>query len=273
MVTLDQAGAATLSLGPRPPGADLRPWIEHLWLETFAGSRTPSRGPWRIVPDPAAHVLYHRFRGGDDPLSRLLLVGPRSIAIDTLKSRRSTTLGARVRPGAVPAIFGLRASELTDRDLDLESVLGREGRDLRAELDDAAAERTPRLLSAWLRRRIAEADEPDPRLVAAVRGLSRSGATCRDVADRAGIGTRALRSLVGRGVGLAPKSVSRIVRLHGALRRAGAGRGRRSWSRVAVASGYFDQAHLIREFRRLLGETPEAWRARAVRAEPGGGDG
>lgn len=265
MVTLDQAGAATPVVGPRPPGPHLRPWIEHLWLETFTGSRLPPRGPWRIVPDPSAHVLYHRFGGAEAPSSRLLLVGPRSVAIDTRKDRRSMTLGARVRPGAVPALFGLPADELADREIDLESVVGGEGRALRAELDEARPERTPGLLSSWLRRRAEAADDPDPRLFASVRGLGRPGATCGDVADRLGITTRALRSLVGRGVGLSPKSLSRVVRLLGALRRAGTGRDRPSWSRVAVASGYCDQAHLIHEFRRLLGETPEAWRARRDR--------
>lgn len=70
MVTLDQAGAGipTIRIHPSPPA--LRPWVEHLWLETFADLEPP-RHAWRIVPDPSAHVLYHRSRadarerGGD----------------------------------------------------------------------------------------------------------------------------------------------------------------------------------------------------------------
>jgi len=30
-----------------------------------------------------------------------------------------------------------------------------------------------------------------------------------------------------------------------------------SWSRLALAAGYFDQSHFIREFRSVTGEAPE----------------
>ncbi len=35
------------------------------------------------------------------------------------------------------------------------------------------------------------------------------------------------------------------------------------WARIAAAAGYFDQAHLIADFRRLVGLTPGAFRKRA----------
>jgi AraC-like DNA-binding protein len=71
---------------------------------------------------------------------------------------------------------------------------------------------------------------------------------------------RSLRELVYREVGLSPKRTLRILRLHAAL-----GRARlpfRSWSHIAQAAGYADQAHLTREVRALLGETPSVWAGR-----------
>lgn len=273
MVTLDQAGAATSSLGLRAPAPGLRPWIEHQWLEKLADPGAPGHDSWRIVPDASAHVLYHRFRDRGAGSSRLLLAGPRSVAADTAKSARSMTLGARLRPWAVPHLFGFPANDLTDRCASMEAVLGGEVRALRAELDGVPPERTGRVLSAWLFRRAVEADQPDPRLPAAVRRLAGSSATCGAVAESLDMSPRTMRSLVSRHVGLPPKTLSSIARLHGALRRIEVGGDRLSWSGIAAASGYFDQAHLIREFRRFLGETPEAWRRRGARTDQGNGDG
>jgi AraC-like DNA-binding protein len=63
-------------------------------------------------------------------------------------------------------------------------------------------------------------------------------------------------------VGLGPKTVARIARFghDQAMATSGDGTG---WADVAVACGYADQAHLIREFTALAGTTPSAWRAGA----------
>jgi AraC-like DNA-binding protein len=57
-------------------------------------------------------------------------------------------------------------------------------------------------------------------------------------------------------VGVSPKQFARIVRFQRALRVAKHGA---SWSTVATEAGYYDQAHLIAEFRELAGTTPAAF--------------
>jgi AraC-like DNA-binding protein len=59
-------------------------------------------------------------------------------------------------------------------------------------------------------------------------------------------------ALAGR-VGLPPKRFSRVVRFQRVLRRV---EGCPDWAQLAIELGYFDQAHLIREFRTLFGCTP-----------------
>jgi AraC-like DNA-binding protein len=66
---------------------------------------------------------------------------------------------------------------------------------------------------------------------------------------------RQLRTIFTDTVGISPKHFTRIDRLRAVL--AGAGRG--SWSDLAVAAGYYDQAHLTVEFRTIMGVPPAAF--------------
>lgn len=61
-------------------------------------------------------------------------------------------------------------------------------------------------------------------------------------------------------VGIGPKDFARSVRLQRALRRSAI---TKDWTRVAADAGYYDQAHLIADFRELVGLTPGAFLRRA----------
>ncbi|MEV6211981.1 AraC family transcriptional regulator [Kitasatospora sp. NPDC051914] len=59
--------------------------------------------------------------------------------------------------------------------------------------------------------------------------------------------------------GLSPKAAARVVRFDRARRMAASGGGR--LAELAAACGYFDQAHLAREFRALAVVAPSVWLA------------
>jgi AraC-like DNA-binding protein len=96
-----------------------------------------------------------------------------------------------------------------------------------------------------------------------------------DLAAETGWSERHLRSRFRREIGLTPKAAARVVRFaraHRSLRRlAGAGE-RPALAELAVGCGYYDQAHLDREFRALAGCPPTRWLAeefRNVQADTG----
>jgi AraC-like DNA-binding protein len=62
---------------------------------------------------------------------------------------------------------------------------------------------------------------------------------------------------------MAPRRFARVRRFQRALALAGRPAAR-SWGALALAAGYFDQSHLIREFVELSGFSPERLAERAT---------
>ena len=82
-----------------------------------------------------------------------------------------------------------------------------------------------------------------------------------ELADELGISHGHLDREFGRIVGLSPRVLSRVLRLRALValdRRATA---RSGWTALASELGWFDQAHLIRDFRRFTGVTPGEYAA------------
>ncbi len=57
-------------------------------------------------------------------------------------------------------------------------------------------------------------------------------------------------------LGVGPKAFSQLTRFRRALR-AARQPDRANWASVAATAGYYDQAHLITEFRAIAGVTPQ----------------
>ena len=106
----------------------------------------------------------------------------------------------------------------------------------------------------------------DWKVRAATRALVNARGRCSadDVVRLTGIPGRTLRGALSDGIGMGPKRVARLLRLHRSIGLGLAPHG--GWARVAAEAGYTDQAHLIRDFKDLVGETPARFVARGESA-------
>jgi AraC-like DNA-binding protein len=75
------------------------------------------------------------------------------------------------------------------------------------------------------------------------------------LADRGGISRRTLQRLFNDYVGASPKWVIRRYRLHDAVKRLRTGEAL-DFAQIALELGYFDQAHLINDFKGIIGYSP-----------------
>lgn len=251
MVTLDQGGRGVHWQRLVAPSPALRPFVEYFWIQTRPASlQIP--GPWRVVPDLSAHVIVHR---GSEDWSAPRLVGPRAVYVDVPVTSRRVTVGCRFRPGALAALYGIPASELTDRGLYLSEV-GRRP----FSPDNATAEAVIEALERVLTPRFAAAPI-DPRAIRFAQAAAQPRVRIASLASELGCSERSLRRFADVHLGMAPKSAARIGRLQKVFA-ASLPQDDPQWTAIAIESGYADQAHLIRDTRELLGETPAQYWAR-----------
>ena len=251
MVLLDHGGRDAREFDIFAPPADLAAVIEHLWI---ARRTEKPVSDWRVVPDTSPHVIAMVTARAHTREIRTVVVGARTCAACIDVSERVMTVGLRLRQGALPALTNTSAREFVDRSVSLGQVFStRVLRDLELGPDAPAPVALQELIR--LTRRLYRQGT--------VTTLPSDSAAVTSVAQLAWLlhtPTRSLRERVHREVGVSPKRMLRLLRLHTALR--AARRPHRSWCEIAHATGFADHAHLSREMHALLGEPPSAWAAR-----------
>lgn len=257
----------------REPGAALRPWVRSLWYARGMDFAHPRE---RILPTGRAQVIINLAREflvdcqegrPERAMAPALVVGQRSVyeVIDT--SDMADLIGIVFAPGALPVFLADAADRVTNGYVGLEDVCRGAGalRDRLRELRGAEA----RLgcLEAFLRERIAarwngRREAMHPAVQFALGELVRRPAVARvaDVARSTGWSERRFSQIFREEVGFAPKVWCRIQRFQRVVRQLHAGDAV-AWPELALACGFYDQAHLANEFRAFAGVSPTSYTA------------
>ncbi|MEV4617198.1 helix-turn-helix domain-containing protein [Asanoa sp. NPDC049573] len=158
-------------------------------------------------------------------------------------------------------ILGRPFGEVANQVVSLADLEGAALRDLRAlpaRLGAATgwSERFA-LLDQVFDARLSSTPPPDPRLAGAWRHLRATGGAVPvdTLAAAADWSRRHLGTVFRRELGLPPKVLARLVRFERAYAQASRAPSA-GWAAVAADTGYYDQAHLIRDFRAFAGATP-----------------
>jgi AraC-like DNA-binding protein len=252
------------------PVAPLAPFVACVWAAERAAlphrrERTlPSGCADIVIPllqdaivryDALADTTGQHLRGGvlQGPLDRCSVRGT---------DGPSSVVGVHFRPGGAAALLGPAVAEMANRTVLLEDLWGLAARTLRERLQALS---TPHerlaLLQAHLLQRLHGARPLDPVVMYALRQFRHdpAAAAVQPVQRASGLGPQRFIARFRDTVGLTPKRYGRVLRLAAVLDRLAAGMPR-DWADVAAAGGYYDQSHLIHEFRALAGVTPAAYR-------------
>lgn len=230
-----------------PPG--LREHLVCLWTQEVGAGDADH--PQHVLPDACVDVIW----ANDDPPH---VAGPATRAIVAPLAPGTLLVGARFRPGASAGALGVDASELQDVHLPLHDVAPSLARRFStAVADQPRPGDRVRGAASLLARHLGDAAPADPIVRATVRWLAQHPhGRVHQLARTLYVSPRQLQRRLLTGVGYAPKTLHRILRLQRLLALAAAADGRASLSSLALRAGYADQAHMTRELRELAGRSP-----------------
>src|SRR3954447_3695944 len=253
----------------RAPPAALRPHVLG-----YVGYREWLPQPFRRleVPSGEVHVIVSFGPKVRAPAPvRSFVAAPRTEHTIVDFDAEQHGIEIRLTPIGAHMLLGIPMHELADRVTEIEDVLGRDGAELPERLWDAGTwPRRFALLDRLLARRLADARTPAAGVEHVWSRLveTHGAAPVEALAAEAGWSRRHLFARFRDHTGLPPKVFARILRFQraAALMTDAAGP---SLCEIALDCGYYDQAHLNRDFRAFAGRTPTE--LIAARLPDGGG--
>ncbi len=235
------------------PSDDLAAFVEHYWTVEWDLQESQVR---ETLPHPSVHIVLER--------DLAQVAGVATGKFTRVLKGRGRVLGVKFRPGGFRPFIKRPVATLTDRVFKIQTLFGRSaaalGRVVLAHADHQAAFGA---IESFLR---------DRRPVAAPAIALAGRITERIIADRTitkvehivqefDIDTRKLQRLFSSYVGVHPKWVIQRYRLHEAAERL-ATAPTVDWTDIAFDLGYADQAHFIRDFKKVVECSPAAYAKR-----------
>src|SRR5271163_1005689 len=246
------AEAVNLAVSRRLPFPDLADRIAYYWTVSWdLRGREPHLQ--ETLPHPNVYMVFE-YR-------KLVVSGVTTGKFTRLLEGQDRTFGVKFKPGGFRPFLPAPVSSLTNRIVPANSVFGKDADALEARLVASAEdEEMVEAANCFFQSRV---PHPDETIVLASRLVERilqqpDIKTVEDLAGRSGIGKRSLQWVFSEYVGVSPKWVIRRYRLHELVERLNSGE-ELNWADIALELGYFDQAHLINDFRSIVGRSPACY--------------
>jgi AraC-like DNA-binding protein len=204
------------------------------------------------------HLVEVQKTGETDQAPWAVAVGMQTFRrVNLVLSGRLDVFTVRFRPTGLHQLLGMPMTDFTNAAVAAEHLFGSHGAEALHERLGAAQNLSARaalmdemLLALLIPRPVSLVTAAAHRLHA-----SSGGASLRDLEAESGLSPRQFRRAFKTEVGASPKLHGRIIRLNAALN-AKAEDPAASWAEIAHQFGWFDQAHLDKDFIALAGTSP-----------------
>jgi AraC-like DNA-binding protein len=233
------------------------------------------------LPKPAGHALHRVISMASPSLDLILnlaepfvvetfgdavrvepgiyLVGPRPATAFIRREGELALLACRFKHGTLSSLLPYPVKELEQRLVPVAGLWPEVHANLsRALVSDLSLAELVQELDEALAELLLRARKPDPLIRKAVKLIAQHNGDLEvsAMAAQLGVSRQTVKHKFDQHVGLSPKLYSKLRRFQNVLRRL-AGLKKVDWTHLAQESGYYDQAHLIREFNHFTGFSPQ----------------
>lgn len=263
------------------PSPFLAPYVEYYFvMEDFftVQENRPAEG-LKVFPAPHCEMVFsyggfvrERWLGKAPKASPGYAIGGYATqSVEYFPEGQGGFIMVGFKPWGIQCFIDFEVREITNANSDMTLHFGREVLFVEEKLREAGniAERI-RIIEAFLAGKI-HRHRPDPAMIHAVELVTQSGGMMpvEQLARQCFMSRRQFLRRFEAGIGINPKTFSRIVRFQQAFQKMTNGHTTPDWNVIAFEAGYFDQAHFINEFREFSGYSPEQFQRGLLRNPPG----
>ena len=246
------------------PQARLAPYVHCIW--TYV-STAPGEAPERIVPDGRPELIVHvgepfaevDRRGLEHDQPRALFAGQVTRPLHLRGRGAAGVIGVRFKPAGARPFLGQSLRSATDLRVNIDTLWPGAGAMFANDMmNKATLPERVNLAQDFVAARIAAHENERDKLVESCVArieATRGAVDLVDMIEDSGVGRRQLERRFGDAVGVGPSLLASIFRFRGVFDVIRHDTGR-PWTDAALAAGYYDQSHFIREFRRFVGVSP-----------------
>lgn len=246
------------------PTADLRPFIKHyLFIELFRFKENHIR----IFADGNTGIV---FCLGDGMLLQNGEKLPRVFAYGQIDNYKNLEVDGSVllvvtvfRPYGMNGILGIPATVMNNIIVDFEAISGCDVNDLYEQLCEMHGKiGIVEKLDNYFTVSMENNNKPLQPMVSAATNwifLRKGIFTAKELIEYTGCQQRTIERNFKTIVGMSPKKLAGIIRLHHFLGEIRNTTTTNSFTTLVYDTGYYDQAHLIHDFQKFVGLTPSAY--------------
>jgi len=242
----------------------LQPFVKQYW--TMEACMNEKEHVQRIIPSALVELNFFfadrpkAENSKNDYPSSSVLTGQQSSFFDIIVSGNLDMFSVSFQPGGAHCFFNIQTDEILDQKVALQDLDPKNCERIEEELFSASSFK--QRISIFEKYLISKLSNWDPllfeRIKASISGINEQvdNIGLKQLASEAYLSTKQFERVFNRLIGISPKKFQRIIRFQRLLHLKQL-QPELSLTSLAYTSGYYDQAHMIHEFKKLTGMTPK----------------
>jgi len=248
------------------PSEDLSAFIKCFW--TLKGDEGAGEKQ-TIVPDGSMEIIFHKgdlYRqystdGSTLVQPRCFVIGQLTRPLEIAATGKTNIFAVRFHPYGFKPFSSWPLYHFENTAVSLEDVFGENGMSLENEvLSEHSHLQNILTVETFLIELLHQSNTADDIIESTIELIVKANGRhpVNELSNQIHISRRQLERKFSSKVGLSPKYLSRIIRLQSTLRQI-LSENYDSLTSLTYEEGYYDQAHLIREFKAFTGQTPKEY--------------